>query len=184
MSQNNLPFLNPKQEKTANASSGVMRVFWGSYAGRLKVPMPMLHMCAHLREGPLGPYIKEGRGSGSDLATHNHDVLTVVAALPLGNAFPPRGRHAPPSADSLHFAAQQVFFVKVRPLHDFLKKNSRCSGKDPTQATACPVCSRWGATHVPPTAEVETGSEDPPPPGLRQIAMPFGHTEPSSLVAT
>ena len=61
------------EQKLQKAFSGIMRVFWGLGVhfkkGRLKVPALVLHGCAHLRGGPAGAYIKEGRGSGSDLAT-------------------------------------------------------------------------------------------------------------------
>ena len=81
--------------------------------GRLKVPMPVLHSCAHLREGPSEVIIKKGRGSGSDLATHKHNVLTVLAATAAGNAFLTSGRHAPLLVVSLHFAALSAPFSPV-----------------------------------------------------------------------
>ena len=82
------------------AFSGVQAFFLKN--GRLRVPALVLCSCAHLREEPSGAYIKEGQGSGSDLATHRHGVLTILAATPTGNAFPTSSRRAPLSAVSLH----------------------------------------------------------------------------------
>ena len=59
----------------------------------------------HTFDATFGGLYKGGRGSGSDLATHKHDVLTVLAATPARNAFPTSGCHAPLSAVSLHSAA-------------------------------------------------------------------------------
>ena len=87
--------------------SGVARVSGGSacflkrtwedsYAG--------VHESAHLREEPSEAYIKEGRGSGSDLAVTKHDVRPPFIVPPLGLRFvTPQSPSTPIQAGYSHF---------------------------------------------------------------------------------
>ena len=80
------------------------RTVGGSHASVAQVCTPSMQ--------PSEAYIKEGRGSGPDLATHRHDVLTVLVATPAGNAFLTSSRHAPLSAVPLHSEGCHTDYVR------------------------------------------------------------------------
>ena len=105
-----------RAKKLQKAVSRIMRVsgVWAFFLkeGRLKVPYTGAAQVCTPSMQPSEAYIKEGRGSGSDLATHKHNALTVLAATPAGNAFLTSGRHALLQADSLHSAALSARYPK------------------------------------------------------------------------
>ena len=81
----------------------------------MKVLTLVLHKCAHLRGEPSGAYIKEGRGSGSDLAVTKHDVRPPFIAPPPGLRFAtPRSLSTPIQADYSHFkSSSRTMFLKA-----------------------------------------------------------------------
>ena len=64
----------------------------------------MCSLLAKTEPEPSGAYIKEGRGSGSDLAVTKHDVRPPFIAPPPGLRFAtPRSLSTPTQADYSHF---------------------------------------------------------------------------------
>ena len=106
------PCRRPKEQYGFSGVSGFgvvlfKRTIDDSYAG--------VHESAHLRDEPSESYIKEGRGSGSDLAVTNHDVRNPFIAPPPGLCFAtPRSLSTPTQADYSHFKSlSRTMFFKA-----------------------------------------------------------------------